>query len=135
MPPRDSRAVALTTRQAGVARCLLALLVGALAAAFGALLLGEYPFSGATPWVAGLLFGYVVAEIVVSVSHQRGLLLGALSALFAGAALVWAGWISAGDGKQAYPAMAWVAAAIAVVVGLLRAGPVGLSRPFGRGRR
>jgi membrane associated rhomboid family serine protease len=113
----------LTPRQVSVARLLLAIVLGGLAAAFGALLLGEYPFSGATPWIAGLLFGYVVAEIVVSVSHRRGILLGLLAAAFSAAALLWSGWISAGDGKQRYPAMAWVAAAVAVVVALLRAGP------------
>jgi membrane associated rhomboid family serine protease len=123
VPPDDTRAPSLTLRQVGVARLLLAVLVAGLAAAFGALLLGEYPFSGATPWVAGVLFGYVVAEIVVSVGRRRGILLGLLAAVFAAAALLWAGWISAGDGKQPYPAMAWAAAAVAVVVALLRAGP------------
>lgn len=102
---------------------MLAVVVAGLAAAFAALLLGEYPFSGATPWVAGLLFGYVVAEIVVTVSRQRGVTLGAVSALLAAAALIWAAWISAGDGKQPYPVMAWAAVAIAVAAAVLRAGP------------
>lgn len=113
----------LTPRQMAVARTVLAVVVAGLVAAFAALLLGEYPFSGATPWVAGLLFGYVVAEIVATVSRRRGLALGAISALLAAAALIWAAWISAGDGKQPFPAMAWAAVAVAVVVAVLRVGP------------
>ena len=39
-------------------RLVLAVIAGAAVAAFGGLILGEYPFTGATPYVAGVLFGW-----------------------------------------------------------------------------
>lgn len=135
MPSSVTRSGLLTRRQAVIARAVLAVLVAGLVAAFAALLLGEYPFSGATPWVAGVLLGFVVAEILVSIGRSRGLLFGALAAAFSAGALLWAGWISAGDGKQPFPAMAWVAAALAIVAAVLRAGPKPAKRSRARDAR
>ena len=43
----------------------------AAAAALGALILGEYEFTGTLPWVAGPLFGLVIGEVVVGVGRSR----------------------------------------------------------------
>src|SRR5687767_3656416 len=51
-------------------RPALAVVAGAAVAAFGALILGEYEFRGTMPYVAGVLFGLVVAEAVVGVARR-----------------------------------------------------------------
>jgi hypothetical protein len=89
--------------------------VGALAAsAFGALILGEYPMVGATPFVAGTLFGLVVAELVLTVAKPRPAPVTAAAAV-AGptGGMVWAMWISAGRDWHYAPHAAWIGVALA----------------------
>ena len=52
-------------------RLLIGMTLGALVAAFGALFLGEYEFDEALPIGAGVLMGYLVAEVVVSIGKHR----------------------------------------------------------------
>src|SRR3546814_15964151 len=75
----------------------LALVVAALVAALGALILGEYEFDGALPFMAGPLFGVVVGELVVGVGRSRHLLIAALTATLAAHGIARAGWIDAGE--------------------------------------
>jgi hypothetical protein len=103
-----------------VTRTLLGLLCGAVVAAIGALILGEYEFSGALPWFAGPLFGFVVGEAVVTVGRSRSMAVGAVTALLALGGITWAGYISSGDGLTPITTLAWVAAGLAAVVGFLR---------------
>jgi ABC-type cobalamin transport system permease subunit len=111
-------------------RDALALLAGGITAALGALILGEYPFSGATPYVAGLLYALVVSEVVLSIGRRHSLAGGVALGLVCGAGMGWAVWISTGRGVTPVPAGGWVAVAIAVVVG----GGRGLRWAAGAGR-
>lgn len=104
-----------------VARTLLGLLCGALVAAGGALILGEYEFSGSLPYVAGPLFGLVVGEAVVAAGRNRSMAVGAVTALLSLAGITWAGYISSGDGLSPISTLVWVSAALAAVAGFLRA--------------
>jgi hypothetical protein len=103
-----------------VARTLLGLVCGAAVAAAGALILGEYEFSGALPWFAGPLFGFVVGETVVTVGRARSMAVGAVTSLIALGGITWAGYISSGDGLTPITTLAWVAAGLAAVVAFLR---------------
>jgi hypothetical protein len=99
------------------------LVAGAAVAALGGLILGEYEFEGAFPYVAGVLFGLVVAEVVVSVGAWRGPVPAVASAAFAAGGLAWAAWITSGEGIEPWPALAWVAMALAAGAAAVRAGP------------
>jgi hypothetical protein len=97
-------------------RAGLAVLAGAATAAFGALILGEYEFNGATPYLAGVLFGLIVAEVVLTVAKRASRALAATSALEAGFGLAWAVWISSGRGRAPIPFAADVSVALGVLV-------------------
>ena len=87
-------------------RALLGLVLGGATAALGALILGEYEFTGTLPWVAGPLFGLVIGEVVA----------GALS--FGG--IAWAGWIDSTQGLEPVKGLVWVAASLAAMAAVLR---------------
>ena len=53
--------------------------------------------------MAGALFGLVVAEIVVEVGRRRTVGVAVVAGLEAAGGLVWAGWISAGEGLEPIP--------------------------------
>jgi hypothetical protein len=92
------------------------LLLGAVVATFGAFVLGEYEFEGWLPIGAGLLFGAVVAEIVVEVGRRRTLPVAVATAVIVAGGLLWAGWISAGEGLEPIPGGAKLAAAVGSVI-------------------
>jgi len=98
-----------------------ALLLAALAATLGAFLLGEYQFDGLLPLGAGVLFGAVIAEIVVEVGRRRTLPVAALAGVITAGGLLWAGWISAGEGLNPIAGGAKLAAAIGFVTAASRA--------------
>jgi 4-hydroxybenzoate polyprenyltransferase len=103
-------------------RVVLAGIVGALVCVVGALILGEYEFTGVTPYGVGLLFGLVVSEFVLEVGRRRHPVIGVLTALAVAGALAWAGWISSGEGLRPFPAAVWVAMAIGAVCAGARTG-------------
>ncbi|MGQ0831755.1 MAG: hypothetical protein ACT4OV_08765 [Microthrixaceae bacterium] len=117
-------------------RAVLGLGGGAIVAIVGALILGEYEFTGLLPFAAGPLFGLAVAEVVVGVGRDRSTVvaLGAAALAFGGVA--WAGWIDSTEGVEPMKGLAWVAAALAAVVAgartieraRLRGAPVTTSR-------
>ena len=92
------------------------MLAGAAASALGALILGEYEFAGATPFVAGVLFGLAVAELMLTVARFPTPRLAVGGASMSGAGLGWAAWISSGRGVSPFPAVAFVAIGVGVVV-------------------
>jgi hypothetical protein len=108
-------------------RPVLGIVCAALACALGALILGEYEFSGATPIGAGVLFGLVISEIVIEVGGKRAPVIGVVTAAMVAGALAWAAWVSSGEGLRPFPNGAWVA----MVVGAAAAGfrTLGLRRP------
>jgi hypothetical protein len=101
-------------------RALFGLVLGAAAAALGALILGEYEFTGALPWIAGPLFGLVVGEIAVSVGRSRRVAVAAVVAGLSFAGVAWAGWIDSTQGVEPVKGMVWVAAVLAAVAGFVR---------------
>lgn len=109
-------------------RAGVALLLGALASVLGAFMLGEYQFDGTMPFVAGALWGLVVAELVVEVGRRRSRPIGLITGLECAGGLLWAGWISAGEGLEPISGGAWLAAGIAVVVAYVRIAGLRLRR-------
>jgi hypothetical protein len=95
-------------------RQLLAVLFAVFASALGALILGEYELKGSTPFVAGVLFGLVVAELTLAVAKPRPLpWVQAATAVLPGAGMVWAAYISSGKDWHYVPGVAWVGVALA----------------------
>jgi hypothetical protein len=114
-------------------RQVVGILLGALAAGIGGLIVGEYAFTGATPFVAGALFGLVISEIVVTVARRRTVVLGLVSAGLAAAGLAYAVWDDAGYGVRPVAATAWAGVALAAAVALVRGGAwPGARRSAGR---
>ena len=103
-----------------VLRAGLGVVCGAAVAALGALILGEYEFTGSLPFVAGPLFGLAVGEVVVGVGRTRALASGALAGAIAFGGIAWAGWIDANEGVEPVKGLVWVAAALAAAVAALR---------------
>ena len=101
-------------------RAVLGLAGGAATAALGALILGEYEFTGSLPWLAGPLFGYLVAEVVVGVGKDRSWTLAVVTAALAFGGVAWAGWIDSSEGVEPVKSLVWVAAGLAAVTALLR---------------
>jgi hypothetical protein len=97
-------------------RRALAPVAGAATAALGALILGEYDFSGMTPYLAGVLFGLIVAEVVLTVAAHGSRMLAAVAGAESGLGLAWAAWISSGRGRAAIPSAAWIAVALGVLI-------------------
>src|SRR5688572_6895321 len=103
-------------------RQLLAVVVGAATALLGGLIVGEYPFTGFMPYVAGGLVGLVVAELMVLVAGRSGRPLGVPAGVLAGAGLAYGAWRDAGEGLRPIGTAAWVGVGLAVVVGAVRGG-------------
>ena len=101
-------------------RVVAGVVCGALAASLGALILGEYEFSGMLPYVAGVLFGLVIAEVIVSVAGAKGAMLAAIAAVLSAGGLLWAGWIDSNEGIEPVKPGVWVAVMIGAVAGWLR---------------
>ena len=116
-----------TVTAVGALRAVVGILCAAGAAVLGALVLGEYEFTGTLPFLAGPLFGLVVGEIVVGVGATRSLAAGVAAAALAFGGVAWAGWIDSSEGLEPVKGMAWVAAALAAGVALVRT--VGRRRP------
>lgn len=101
-------------------RAALGLLCGAAAAALGALILGEYEFTGALPFVAGPLFGLVIGEVVVGVGRSRAVAVATVAGLLAFGGIAWAGWIDSSEGVEPVKDLVWVSALLALVAGVVR---------------
>lgn len=89
--------------------------VGAVAAAFGAVILGEYQLDGPTPLVAGALFGLILAELVTAVAKSRDPAMAGACAVLAAAGMTWGAWLSTGPDEDwsFVPGLAWVGVALA----------------------
>lgn len=105
-------------------RVLVAMTVGALVAALGALFLGEYEFDELLPIGAGVLLGLVVAEIVVSVGRHRSWTMAGILAVLVGVAVLLAGHLDAGD-VGPVKVGAYASAALAAAAAALRTAPWG----------
>lgn len=101
-------------------RTPLALICAAGAAALGALILGEYEFTGVLPYVAGPLFGLAIGEVVAGIGRTRAGVAGAGAGALAFGGIAWAGWIDSSQGLEPVRGAVWVAAALAAATALLR---------------
>lgn len=99
------------------ARRASAVVLTVVAASLGALILGEYELAGFTPYVGGVLFGLVMAEVMLSIVRRPDIPLAAVTGLASALGMVWAGWISTNHWRAPVPVGAWVGAAIAGGVG------------------
>lgn len=103
-----------------VLRGVLGVGCGAAVSVLGALILGEYEFTGALPFVAGPLFGLVVGEVVVGVGRVRSVLVAVAAGAIAFGGIAWAGWIDSSEGVEPVKGLVWAAAALAAAVAALR---------------
>ena len=78
--------------------------------------MGEYEQAGATPFIAGVLFGLAVGELVLTVAHRGTAVLAGGAALVSAGGLGWAAWISSGSGIAPVPGVAYVGVALGAVV-------------------
>ena len=102
-------------------RAVFAVAAGAAVAALGAVILGEYPFSGLVVVGAGVLLGLFVAEAVVAAGGARGRGPAAASAVLALAGLVWAAWIAENHDLGGVDPEGWLAVASGGAAAALRA--------------
>jgi hypothetical protein len=105
-------------------RVLVAMALGALVAAVGAVFLGEYEFDETLPIAAGPLLGLVVAEIVVSLGRHRSWTMAGILAVLVGVAIVLAGHLDAGD-VEPVKTGAYLSAALGAGAAALRTAPWG----------
>lgn len=100
-------------------RQLLAAAAALAASALGALILGEYELNGTTPFVAGALFGLVVAELVLAIAKPPGAAAFAAGVVAPALGMVWAAFISSGEDWAYVPDVAWVGVVLAPVAAAL----------------
>ncbi|MDQ2727373.1 MAG: hypothetical protein M3Y91_05830 [Actinomycetota bacterium] len=94
-------------------RSLLALLFGVVMAVVLALIVGEYPFAGLTPYLVAVVVPAIIATVVVATGRRHSDRLWAASGLLGGASIGWALWISTGRGLDPVPTSGWIAIALA----------------------
>ena len=102
-------------------------LAGVLAAAAAVVLgfiLGEYEFSVWIGVMAGLVVGFLLAELALGVAGERNWVLAGVIAAVSAGALLWAGRIDSDGGVEPYPSAAALGAVLAAVVALWRLRPV-----------
>jgi hypothetical protein len=113
-------------------RMAVGIVLGAAVAALGGWILGEYPFTGIMPYITGVLFALVVAEVILSVSRSDpSRLVAAVAAVITAAGIGLAVWIQSTEGLVAIPPGGWVAISLGFVVALVRGGIRVGGRPKG----
>jgi hypothetical protein len=103
-----------------VLRLILALLAAAGVGALGAVVLGEYTFSGFSVLGSGLVLGLFVGEAAVTVGRRSGWLVAAGCGVIAAASMTWSAWISTGHDLHYLEPEGWVAVALAAVAAGIR---------------
>ncbi|MGI8982985.1 MAG: hypothetical protein ACR2HM_00370 [Acidimicrobiales bacterium] len=109
-------------------RRILPVVAGAAVAAFGALIVGEYEFQGLLPVLAGVVLGLLVTEAVALGGQWRGWVPAGVAAGLSAGGMLWGAWIDSGQGLEPFPPLAWLGAAVAVAVAVVRARPVPVRR-------
>ena len=100
-------------------RHLLGVVAAVLAAAFGALVLGEYELKGAMGVVGPVLFGLAVAEVLVATARRADWGHAALAGGLAAAGFAWSSWIQAGRDWDFVTGLRWAGIPIALVAAAL----------------
>lgn len=99
---------------------MLGLVCATATAALGALILGEYEFTGTLPYVAGPLFGLAIGEVVVGVGRDRSVPVAVAAAVLGFTGVTGAAAFGVSEGVAPITTAAWVAAALAALVAGLR---------------
>lgn len=103
-------------------RIVLALTLGAVMTVIIALILGEYPFTGTTPYLAAILVPAAIGFAVVWIDGDHRAWLWAATGPLSAAGIGWALWISTGRGADTVPAGGWASIALALLWPLAWAG-------------
>ena len=97
-------------------RRTLALVAVAAVSAFTAVVMGEYVLTLWTAVAAGLILGFLLAEVVLAIARWRAVVPALVTAACGGLSLVWAAWIESGRGVAPFRATAWVGVGLAALV-------------------
>ena len=104
-------------------RRTLALLAAGAAAAFIAVVMGEYVLTLWTAIAAGVVVGFLLAEIVLGIAYWRGIVPAVVVGALGAGSLWWAAWIESGRGVGTIEHTAWIGIVLAAVVGAARLRP------------
>lgn len=108
-------------------RPILALVAAAAVGALGAVILGEYEFTGLTVLAAGVVFGLFIAEAALAVNRHGNVRMGVGAGLIGLGAMTWAAWITTFHDLSGLTGTGWAAVALCgLAAGLrtaLRRGP------------
>jgi hypothetical protein len=110
-------------------RRTLGLLAAAAAGALAALILGEYEMTLWTAVASGVIVGFLIAEIVLIAASWRGIVPAVAAAFVAGGSILWAAWISSGNGLAPLRATSWAGVVLGAVVAGARLAPWRSVRP------
>ncbi|MEW6153592.1 MAG: hypothetical protein AB1673_06335 [Actinomycetota bacterium] len=113
-------------------RLTLAVLAAAAVGAAGALVLGEYPFTGPLVVASAVVLGLFIGEAALAVARGPSLALGVACGAVGLAAMVWAGWITTSHDLSFLGPVGWTAV---VVTGVTAGVRTGWSRPGADSRR
>jgi hypothetical protein len=101
-------------------RPTLGVLAAAVVAALSANILGEYELTPVVAVVAGLVVGFGLAELVLTVGRWPGLVPAVVVGVLAACSLLWAGWIDTDEGVEPYRATTYVGAVVAAATAAVR---------------
>jgi hypothetical protein len=101
-------------------RAALALLLAAGVSSLGALMLGEYEFTGTLPFLVGPLFGLAIGEIVAAVGRSKSVLVALIAAAICFGGIVWTGWIDSSNGVEPMHPFVWPSGLLAAAFAYLR---------------
>jgi hypothetical protein len=96
-------------------RLVAAGVLGAALAAAAAVVLGDYPLSGAVPWAAAVVVPALIGVVMTLTAAQHHALLWAVTGPLAAGSLAWGIRIATGWGLDPVPAAGWAAIAIGLV--------------------
>lgn len=98
-----------------VIRTAIAVICGAGLATLGALSLGEYPITGAVPWLAAAIIPALIGVVMGALARRRRRELWVLTGPLAAGSLLWGIRIATSWGIDPVPAAAWAATGLAAV--------------------
>jgi hypothetical protein len=96
-------------------RLTLAGVVGLAVTAAGAVVLGDYPLSGAVPWAAAVVIPFLIAISMQLVAGRGRTAIWLAAGPLGAFALAWGFWVAAGYGLDTLPASCWASGAVALL--------------------
>jgi hypothetical protein len=96
-------------------RLVVAVLAGLTGVVSCAVVLGDYPLSGAVPWAAALLIPLLIGVAMTLVDHRHAGALWLMAGPLGAGSIAWGVRIATGWGLDPVPAAAWAAMVIALL--------------------